>query len=257
MLAGSQVDQFSSPRPVLFKTLASNRSSELICSLMAKSKSKRLPTIQKIDAGCYIDFEGFAPNEHTTSPPPVLVGIFRDGLFKQVVFTKAYRWAAKDSGVKHLVEYCEDRGSFLKELADSTSGSKPLFAFSEHERTVIKKEIGHDVEKRFSDVRAIAKRFFNKYPNVFEELQGMNEHSLKNVAAKVGLSLTQKLEKGGMTRRLREVREYSQSAKKWAAAPDSARRSWREVLEHNRVDTTCLIEILRKLAKKKEQIRCK
>jgi len=85
----------------------------------------------------------------------------------------------------------------------------------------------------------------------------MNEHSLKNVAAKVGLSLTQKLEKGGMTRRLREVREYSQSAKKWAAAPDSARRSWREVLEHNRVDTTCLIEILRKLAKKKEQIRCK
>ena len=224
---------------------------------MAKSKSKRLPTIQKIDAGCYIDFEGFAPNEHAASPPPVLVGIFRDGLFKQVVFTQAYRWAAKDPGVEHLVEYCGDRGSFLKELADSTSGSKPLFAFSEHERTVIKKEIVHDIEKRFSDVRAIAKRFFNKYPDAFKEPQAINEHSLKNVAAKVGLSLAQKLEKGGMTCRLREVREYSKSAKKWAAAPDSVRRSWREVLEHNRVDTTCLIEILRKLDKKREQIRGK
>lgn len=202
-----------------------------------------LPNQERILAGCYIDFEGFAPNEHRATPPPVLIGIYREGEFKQVVFTKAYRWAASDSEFDN-VQYESDRKQYLKELADSTSRGKPLFAYSEHEKNVIEHQIGHQITMRYRNVRKIAKRYFNRYPDHFPEARSITKNSLSSVAQVLGLKLKHKLPLGGVTKRLKNVSEFSQSQKKWAAAPEGIKQEWREVLLHNREDAMCMFDIL-------------
>jgi hypothetical protein len=202
-----------------------------------------IPNKRKILAGCYIDFEGFAPNEHRATPPPVLIGIYREGEFKQVVFTGAYRWAASDQEFGN-VHYESDRKQYLKELADSTSKGKPLFAYSEHEKNVIEHQIGHQITARYKNVRKIAKSYFNRYPDRFPEAGSIAENSLSAVTQVLGFKLKHKLPRGGVTKRLRNVRQFSDSRKKWAAAPDGIKQQWREVLLHNREDAMCLFDIL-------------
>lgn len=195
-------------------------------------------------AGCYIDFEGFAPNEHQTSPPPVLIGIYREQAFKQVVFTEAYRWAALDSGVTHPVEFEPDRNGFLKDLASSIRKTSPVFAYSEHELNVINKCIAYTITKRYQNVRKIAKKCFNKSPERFPGARSIEKHSLSEVARFLNIKLKHKLPVGGVTERLRVVRIYSSSKRKWSSAPVDIKQQWREVLMHNREDTQCLFDIL-------------
>lgn len=211
------------------------------------ASSHRLPCQEEIYAGCYIDFEGFAPNEHQTSPPPVLIGIYREEEFKQVVFTQAYRWAALDSGVTHLVEFEPDRNAFLKDLVSSTRKKRPMFAYSEHELNVIKKCIGYSIAERYRNVRGIAKKCFNKSPARFPGAQSIENYSLSEVARILTIELKHKLPTGGVTERLRNVRTYSDSRRNWSSAPPDIRQQWREVLMHNREDTRCLFDILSKL----------
>ena len=52
--------------------------------------NKNLPSSKIIDSGCYIDFEGFGSNQYQNSPPPILIGIFKNDKFKQVIFTNEY-----------------------------------------------------------------------------------------------------------------------------------------------------------------------
>jgi hypothetical protein len=210
-------------------------------------RNYNLPKQQVIDAGCYIDFEGFAGNEFQASPAPILIGIFHNGSFKQVVFTQEYRWAALDPGVEHPVEFEEDRAQYLKDLVTKVSMNKPFFAYSEYEKTVIQHQVGHQITKRYRDVRGIAKRRFKKYPNIYPAPAKKRENSLVEVAQFLEIPMAEKLAKGGVTKRLRSIRDYSKSRKGWAAAPAKVRREWREVLEHNRLDVLCMVEILNTL----------
>lgn len=199
---------------------------------MAKNKERvpaNLPLQKKIDAGCYIDFEGFAGNEYQKFPPPVLIGVLRGNEFQQVVFTKKYRWAAQAPDVANPVVFEPDRAAYLKKLVAEASGSKPIFAYSEYERNVIKFHIGHDFPRRYRNVRAIAARWFNKNPQ-----SGLKPTSneLHEVALTLGLSMPEKLPRGGITDRLRLVSEYSSSEKKWSMAPPDLRKAWREILVH-------------------------
>lgn len=60
----------------------------------------------------------------------------------------------------------------------------------------------------------------------------------------LGVSIPEKLPKGGVTSRLRDVRDYSHTRQAWANAPAGIKKKWREVLEHNRSDCECLHEVL-------------
>lgn len=207
----------------------------------SKHPSSRVPAGRQILAGCYIDFEGFAGNEHRTSPPPVLIGMYRGGEFKQIVFTACYRWAAEDPGVDHDVSLRLDRDAFIEELVDSAGMNKPLFAYSEYELRVIEKCVGHRITRRYRNVRSIAKTWLNKQAGRYPT---PTTFALVDVAESMGIALNLKLPEGGVTSRLREVRDFSSSSKRWSSAPAKIRNKWREVLEHNRSDVTAIREMM-------------
>lgn len=216
---------------------------------MARKKraNNNLPKRDIIDAGCYIDFEGFAGNKYQKFRPPILLGVFRGGNFRQIVFTEKYRCAALDPGVSHLVEYCPDRAEYLSELAKSTSPNKPLFAFSEYEKDIIEFQAKHKITKRYRNVLGISKERFNKQPEAFPKRSSDNPNTLVEITKTLGISAPEKLAEGGVTSRLKDVRNYSYSRQKWAEAPAEIKKKWREVLEHNRSDCECLYEILKVL----------
>ena len=209
-----------------------------------KHPPSQLPSLKKIESGCFIDFEGFAGNEHRTSPPPVLIGLFRDGLFQQFVFTADYRWAAEDAGVDHEVVYHPDRDTFLQQLAASAGLSRPLFAYSEHELKVIERIVGHRITRRYRNVRSIVKRWLSRRDDRGAPPESL---ALSDVSRSMGIRLRSKLPQGGVTSRLREVRGFAASRKKWAEAPPQIKKMWREVLFHNRSDVFAIHEMMHRM----------
>ena len=207
----------------------------------------RLPEQSVIDAGCYIDFEGFAPNEHSASPPPVLIGIYnreQGGDFVQVVFNEQYRRAAEDAGVSHEVVYERDREDFLSTLMSSTRRNRPFFAYSEHELTVLSKILNRRptaIVPRYKNVRSIARRWLNERTAIYEQPE---THDFNSVAAALGITPSLQLPNGGMTARLRMVREHSGTKRGWKAAPKATRKAWKELLLYNRSDVMTLHEIM-------------
>ena len=212
-----------------------------------KRPSKKFPSKKRISDGIYIDVEGFAGNEFRTHPPPVLVGIFnwhRSKEFQQVVFTADYRWAAENPGVNHAVTYDPNRNKSLEKIVASSTMSKPLFAYSEHEQRILRNELGLNVTKRYKNVRSISKAWFNRHSC---DITGPESGTLVDLAKTLGLDVNAKLEKGGITDRLRSVRNYSKSKKHWRTAPKSVKDKWTEVLEHNRLDVLLMREVMLKL----------
>lgn len=209
-----------------------------------KHPSPVLPTRENVISGSYIDFEGFAANEHQTSPSPVLLGIFNrngKGTFEQIVFTKAFRWAAEDAGVEHPITFCPERVAFLRELVSEVRKAMPLYAYSEHELKVIQRETAVDMTPRFKNVRSIAQRWLNQRK---DEHSHPASYALRDVATVMQVEMAGKLKRGGVTDRLRRVREYSKSMKKWQAAPGTVREIWCELLKHNRSDVMGIWEIM-------------
>lgn len=206
-----------------------------------------LPERAFIDAGCYIDFEGFAPNEHAASPPPVLIGIYnrkQSGNFMQVVFTNEYRWAAEAPGVAHAVAYEPDRKGFLATLMSSTRTRRPFFAYSEHELKVLSKILKRNqttIVPRYKNVRSIAKRWLNERSAIYEQLE---THDLNSVAAAMGITPALQFPKGGMTARLRMVRDHSGTKGGWKEAPKQVRNAWKEVLLYNQSDVMTMHKIM-------------
>jgi hypothetical protein len=210
-----------------------------------KHPPRRIPTADKIKHGCFIDFEGFGKNKHRITPPPVLIGLLNeddDGEFRQVVFTNAYEVAAKDPGVDHPVEFCDSRNTFLEGLVKERI-EKPLFAFSEHELALIEKHVGHKITRRFRNVKTIATTWLNQ-PKQRDSYPKLNSKTLLSVAECMGITLPDKLPVNGITDRLREVREYSSSARKWSTAPESIREKWQEILEHNKSDVMSIRKMM-------------
>lgn len=237
-----------------------------------------IPRKDKIHKGSHIDFEGFGRNKYSAHPRPVLIGMLRGGFFKQVVFTQDYKWAAKDSGVEHDVEFFPNRNEFLLQILEETSPrNKPLFAYSVHEEKLLNKLLTKHVEdsngkaKKFSNpeldrakariIKKIGDRYRNvkrlaeaeinrrrsrssaALPDVPEEIP----NTLEGLAEALGISMQHKLPRGGVTSRLRQVKEYSKSQKAWEKAPKKVRKAWIEVLKHNKEDVCILPKILLKL----------
>ncbi len=206
-----------------------------------------LPERSVIDAGCYIDFEGFAPNEHAASPPPILIGIYNreeNGNFVQVVFNTDYRWAAEAPGVCQAVVYEPDRKGFLATLMSSTRTRRPFFAYSEHELTVLSKILNRrrtDIVPRYKNVRSIAKRWLNERSAIYEQPE---THDFNSVAAALGITPSLQLPKGGMTARLRMVREHSGTKAGWKKAPNATREAWKELLLYNQSDVMTMHKIM-------------
>lgn len=215
-------------------------------------KNNNLPNNEMIDFGCYIDFEGFAGNEYQNSPPPILIGIFQNGNFKQIVFTDEYRWAALDPGVKHSVEYIPNRSQFLSELVKTIRRKRPFFAYSDYEKNVITNQIGYSIDERYRNVLSIFKRFRNKNPRTYDKPAPNESETLIRTTKTLGITLPKKLGKNEVTGRFREVRNYSRSRVSWANAPREVRKKWAEILKHNRTDCICLYDILKKLRQKKD-----
>ena len=208
-----------------------------------------MPSCEQVNDGCYIDFEGFGPNEHGGSPPPALIGIYnRDGggKFEQVVFTRAYRWAAEDpgEGYEHEVRYDNGREAYLKKLVKSIRKNKPLFAFSEYEMNVINRILGYNITQRYKNVRKIAACWLDNQGDGFPSPES---NKFEDLSAAIGVSLDYTFEKGGLTDRLREVRVYSNTARNWKAAPEAVREKWREVLRYNRSDVMGIHAMMKKM----------
>ena len=116
-----------------------------------------IPKNDKIHKGTHIDFESFGRNQYSTHPPPVLIGLLREGVFKQVVFTQDYKGAAKDSGVEHNVEFFPNRNEYLLQMLEGVSSvNRPLFAYSIHEQSVICKLLNQNIDRSYKNVKSLA-----------------------------------------------------------------------------------------------------
>jgi len=206
-----------------------------------------LPDQEIVDAGCYIDFEGFAPNEHAASPPPVLIGIYnreQKGQFVQVVFNKEYRWATEEAGVPHEVVYGPNRKDFLQTLRSSTRLWRPFFAYREHELKVLTRLLQQPpqrIVRRYKNVRSIARHWLGGHSENYERPE---THDLHSVAAAMGITPSLQFPKGGMTARLRMVREHSGTKRGWKEAPKQVRNAWKEVLLYNQSDVLTMHKIM-------------
>jgi|TARA_B100001964_G_scaffold231115_1_gene285384 hypothetical protein len=220
----------------------------------AQHPASRLPDQDMVDAGCYIDFEGFAPNEYAASPPPVLIGIYnreQSGDFVQVVFTKRYRWAAQYSEVSHEVVYEPDRKGFLATLMSSTRRGKPFFAYSEHELKVLSKILEsrqQTLVPRYKNVRSIAKRWLRQRSESYEKPE---TNDLNSVAAAMGITPPVQFPTGGMTARLRMVSEHSPTRAGWEGAPKAVRQAWKELLLYNQSDVMTIHQIMQHMCRQK------
>ncbi len=204
-------------------------------------KSKTLPGKRAIEQGFYIDFECFKGKK------PVLIGIYTpmDKHFRQVVFTKAYRFAAEDMSTKYPVTYEKDRIGFLKHLVSESRRNRPLFAFTKHEYKIINKLLGtKSIEKRYRDVHKITKQYLKK-----QHADVKRPFTLLKMARRLGLGTTNKVEDHSITKRLGKVSAYSCSRQKWNTAPKEIKAMWSEVLSHNKWDCEVMYKALLKIAK--------
>ena len=187
------------------------------------------------------------PNVSICKAKPILIGIDNreeSGNFVQVVFNEDYRWAAEDAGVSHEVVYERDRKQFLATLMSSTRRNRPFFAYSEHELTVLSKILKRrptDIVRRYKNVRSIAKRWLNERTAIYEQPK---THDFNSVADALGITPPLQFPKGGMTARLRMVREHSGTKSGWKKAPRATRKAWKELLLYNRSDVMTMHEIM-------------
>ena len=185
---------------------------------------------------------------------PILIGIDNreeSGNFVQVVFNEDYRWAAEDAGVSHEVVYERDREDFLSTLMSSTRRNRPFFAYSEHELTVLSKILNRRptaIVPRYKNVRSIARRWLNERSATYEQPE---THDFNSVAAALGITPSFQLPKGGMTARLRIVREHSGTKSGWKAAPKAARKAWKELLLYNQSDVMTMHKIMQHMCEHK------
>jgi hypothetical protein len=217
---------------------------------VSESRRSRLPSTPEVLNGTYIDFEGFGKNLRNVVPPPVLLGIYKlsghedfDAGFRQIVFNKDYVAAVEERCVAHEVLYEPDRDRFLTGLVQASRKTAPLFAFSLHERQILQRACGYRLDHRYRNVLAIAKLSLRNSSQKPRD----KENGLRSVCEAMGIPLTFKLPRGGVTDRLRTVREYSSSQSKWRLASTSVRQAWREILLHNYADVKAIYEIVRRL----------
>ncbi|MDA7864766.1 hypothetical protein N9B24_01440 [bacterium] len=194
--------------------------------------------------------------------------------FRQVVFTKDFRYAGEDARVAQLVEYLPDRDGFVETLVGQSGFGKPVFAYSEYEFNQLTHQLTKQFENektdklasvsegelklitKYAEARA-SKQLRRRYRNVKlisarwcrnnmpDDLP--SEWALHEVAQAMGLSVTKKLPRGGVTSRLRLVKEYAGGKRRWREAPAKVQKAWLEVLQHNREDVKLIFDLMNRI----------
>ena len=200
-------------------------------------KQRQHPLPKKIANGLFLNFEGFAPHSKQDIRAPAMCGyrIGGEGEVTQVVFSRTLRAAGRASGI----EVCDDWKQFIKSLLKENAGRK-IFAFSEHEQKVLKLATGHEIRRRYENLRKIAKRWRRIH---MPELSA-DENTLLDFLKAAGISIPKNYGKGQVTEKLRNVRKYSSSTEDWSAAPNEARRDWKNILKHNAFDVSSMFDLL-------------
>lgn len=221
----------------------------------SKRTKSKYPSRLEIDNGFYLDFEGFGKSKEGYQPDPALCGyrIGGKGPVKFIVFTRALKWAAIDSGI----EFQKDRHIFYHWLVDGQLRNRKLFAFSEHEDYMLRKmsqpkgallKRRAKPLKRYRNVRQILEKAYKgKTPAGFG-------NSLIEFCGLADVPVRKDYGKGQVTKWLREVKKYScrkEDTKKgpgWKSAPQSARDSWQKILNHNEDDVKCMYDLLSRVS---------
>ena len=201
----------------------------------SRKSKRRCPSLEKIENGLFVDFEGFGKSRHGV-PKPAMCGyrIGGTGPVTQVIFSKDFKWAALDCDLE-----VRDREEFTTWLLNDLKKGRSIFAFSEHEDTMIRKITGRKKKlRKYENVRAIAK----------EGLKGMLSEDCGNTLIEycelTGISVPDEYGKRQATTWLRTVKAYSGTRKAWESAPVAAREQWQLLLDHNRFDVKCMYELL-------------
>ena len=202
-----------------------------------KKNKRRFPSLEKIENGVFLDFEGYGRNTHNT-PLPAMCGyrVGGDGPVVQVVFSKNYSAAAQGS----KLEFCE-RGDFFKWFLNDLTKGRSLFAYSEHEEKMIRRISGRKKPlKKYENVLTITKKALRDMNMLPEDCS----NSLIEYCELTGITVPGEYGKGQVTAWLDSVKQYSTSRKKWASVTKEARRHWELLLNHNRFDVECMYELL-------------
>ena len=140
--------------------------------------------------------------------------------------------------------YEPDRKGFLTRLMSSTRTTRPFFAYSEHELRVLSQILNRrqqSIVRRYKNVRSIARHWLGEHSDNYERPE---THDLNSVAAAMGITPPLQFPKGGMTARLRMVREHSGTKRGWKEAPKQVRNAWKEVLLYNQSDVMTMHKIM-------------
>ena len=204
----------------------------------------RIPTEKQIGEGLYFDFEGFGSNKYMDNPTPVLCG-YRfggSGPVRFAVFNDAFRWAAEaeKSGLVEFVGRGEKKKDFLMDLIERrTRGGKKVFYYSSHEKDEFDRILGIQIRRRLRDVRRIMKK----------TIPGLRhgERTLINYCGEAGIDVPLDYGKGEVTKKFRNVRDYSKTRSGWSNAPAGIVKQWQLILDHNRFDVESMYHLVRRV----------
>ena len=199
-----------------------------------KSKLRGL-SLEQIENGIYIDFEGFGKNRFGEKLPAMCgYRIGSSGPITQVVFLDALKGAAAKSNLEFW-----KRKEFITWLLCKLKGGRPLFAFSNHEDRQMMKITGRKKSLRgYKNVLAIAKYHFK------DRLNEIEENTLVNFCKLAGIKVPSDYGKREVTGWMREIKKHSNSKKKWANAPAEVQAKWNLLLSHNSFDVTSMFDLM-------------
>jgi hypothetical protein len=204
----------------------------------SRISQQRCPDSDTIADGLFLDFEGFAPHAKQSVRPPAICGyrIGGNGTVRQVVFSRSLHPAGRATGIV----VCNDWKQFITCLLKENAG-RHIFAFSEHEKMVFKLATGHNIRRRYENVRQIAKQWRERHFNALFD-QG---NTLLDFLMAAGIKVPDNYGKGLVTEKLRRVVAHATSRARWSVAPDDVKSDWKDVLRHNAFDVSSMCDLLR------------
>ena len=193
------------------------------------------PSLEQIENGIYMDFEGFGNNRYGKMLPAMCgYRIGGKGPVRQVIFLRAFKGAAASANLEVW-----DREEFIDWLLCELKGGRYLFAFSNHEDEQMKRITGRKKDlKGYKNVLAIAKYHFK------DRLDEIEENTLVNFCKLAGIKVPSDYGKREVTSWMREIKKHSASKKKWMNAPIEIQSKWDLFLAHNKFDITSMYDLM-------------
>ena len=200
------------------------------------SHSRRISTYQA-ERGIYLDFEGFK------GKPPAIAGICVENDFHQIVLDSTLRSAAEAKNLN-----CESFCEFVRCLMEECErDNRFIIAFSSHEMSVIQRDCGIDVSRRYKNGLRIAKRWKWHYHRDIR----LDHNSLDQFLELPGVDyeVPKHLGKGNATSRLKAVVAGLARSDDYAKLTPTQKGKWTKLLDYNRHDVLGLRALILRAAK--------